>query len=72
MEDFKNHLADQILSEEKIVSLVSFQEYTNNVSNVLQVTYRALSRALRVNVNVAKQYVTETKTLPSVQALICA
>ncbi|ROW09528.1 hypothetical protein VMCG_02340 [Cytospora schulzeri] len=37
MDDYKKYLAEQVLSEDKII------------------TYRALSRALKVNVNVAKQ-----------------
>ncbi|KAL1869916.1 CDC27 protein [Diaporthe australafricana] len=41
MEDYKTYLAEQVLSEDKIV------------------TYRILSRALKVNVNVAKQMLYE-------------
>lgn len=59
MEEYKKYLADQILSEEKIVSCNARSEVWID-TNASQVTYRSLSRALKTHVNTAKGSVIPT------------
>lgn len=57
MENLKAYLAEQVVSEEKIVRTPSRQLEHHLCSMLMhhQVTYRALSRAMKINVNAAKQ-----------------
>ena len=56
MEDYKKFLAEQILTEDKVVC-VTFPSPEIPTLTRGQVSYRLLSRAMKVHVNTAKQYV---------------
>ena len=53
MADYKSYLAANILSEDRVVCTFSACELLD--ANSCQITYRLLSRALKINVNAAKE-----------------
>ena len=55
MGSYTKYLVDNVLSEDKTVRLLADTPVMTMVSDSLQVTYRLLSRALKVHANTAKQ-----------------
>lgn len=57
MADYKTYLAEQVLSDDKIVRRPSPRLHLDPGHKLMfpKVTYRTLSRALKVHVNTAKQ-----------------
>lgn len=55
--DYGTYLAANILNEDRIVNIMPTQLFSSSpvYTNVCQVTYRLLSRALKVHVNIAKE-----------------
>ncbi len=54
MADYKMYLASSILTEDKVVCVSHVVDVLKGLTS-LQITYRLLSRALKVHVNVAKE-----------------
>lgn len=55
--EYKKYLATEILNEERTVSLNKSLKRQDKVLILFQITYRLLSRAMKVHVNVAKEWV---------------
>lgn len=55
MEAYRKYLAENVLSEEKVVSPRPHILLIHILTDTRQVTYRLLSRALHVHPNTAKQ-----------------
>jgi hypothetical protein len=53
-QDYTEYLAANVLNEAQVVSIVKV-DYSKMCADTRQVTYRLLSRAIKVHVNLAKQ-----------------
>lgn len=73
MEDFKNHLADQVLSEAEIVSLVTFSTNTATTSLTFFRSHTALSAAHSESMSMLLSSMSQKprRWPPYIQALIC-
>jgi hypothetical protein len=56
MDAHRKYLAEQILAGDEVVSLLAGTHEIKSTEVAEQVTYRSLSRTLKIHVNLAKQY----------------